>query len=1180
MKTVPTRSLHPLLGATALAILAGLLFAAPAFAQAPATARVSPQKLAKYDTNKNGVLDPDELEAMQRDDAAAPGDAIELSPFTVNTDKDDGFTALNAGTATRLALDMKDAPIPYSVMTRDFIDALGITNIAEAATWSTNASGIVDGNGQDVFNITTLTNIRGVGNNGGQQRNGYLTAATLDSYNLERYDFGRGPNAALFNIGTNGNALAGGMGGQTKRARVDREITNVSATVGSWEYYRAMLDVNRPLGDKFALRANAVWFDRGGWKKGEFEKTDGITVAGTWKISPRTELRLEAAHDLTSRAIPLVSMFDGFTGWDGVTVVNGPLLNSQFPNNATPGAVYGLTFNGEPQGVNRQGGAYHVWDPTTGTLMNWQNMGTTRRGDETNRTPILWNGSVISRNGDTSILPFGNGATANSTPTATANNGEVNLLYQIGLPADRFSRAINGSNFRLPSKTFTNQPDAPILTQRMRDINLTGSHIFSDTLYLEFGGDINEVHDKRMNRVLDFRTVRIDINRSLPNGAANPNFLAPYTEAGLQSAHRFTDNATLRANLGYLKNLDRFGNYTFNLGVATNYRETRNRSYVFSMATLADLRMQRGGDDLIRVRHYWSNASRPYSESGVPTSAYKVDWTNGNAPVGSTVPISPRWLPDGWDDTKESYNNAVLAMVARYFKNRLIVTTATRYDAFEVKTKQRMEFGDLPTNWDGKTLYYKPSAPADWVDLTFIPRNATGVPTTTVPNPAVNRPRINPLSTPGGTTPVVFNGQTVGFTNGSNNGVQIPSPFFSGDRFRNDYSPPVNEGDKITGSYGAVFHINHHVAVFGNFGTSYVPPPTGQFTLDANLVEPQQGSGYNGGLRFSLLGERLSINTLYYNDLEEKLRTNPPVSGPINGLLARNRFDDASTDGRNQLGVPDIFGTDYQSRRNKGYELEVVGQILPGWRVSLNVGTARVDTFERWPLARPFVLANAEDYRRVLEDAGGMLTGGAQPNGAPGIAVANPAVTPAVASERTNAVTDYNNIWANYAIVANDEPTLGAKRTNINVFSDYTIREGRFKGLRVGLGAQYRGDNIIGYRSGDTIVDPANPARAIDDPTVNALTPIYVKQPFNTTATIGYSRRLNSGWFQGKEIVMQLRIRNLLNNQAIIYQDSDVGLRPPGGANPLTTPNRVSVPVRNGVYNEPTSFLFTTTLKL
>lgn len=259
---------------------------------------------------------------------AASEAAIKLSPFTVNTDKDDGFAAANAGTATRLSLDMKDVPAAYSVMTREFIDALGITNVQDAASWAPNGSGTPpEGNSQDAFQQPMQFNIRGVNNNSGQQRNNYLTSGVLESYALERYDFGRGPNAALFNIG-GGNALGGGLGAQTKRARYDRASDTISYTGGSWAYKRATVDINRPLTDKLAVRGNGVWFDREGWRMNEFEHTKGITATASYLIRPKTELRVEGAYDRTERNIPAVSIFDGVTGWDGVTVFRGPVTNA------------------------------------------------------------------------------------------------------------------------------------------------------------------------------------------------------------------------------------------------------------------------------------------------------------------------------------------------------------------------------------------------------------------------------------------------------------------------------------------------------------------------------------------------------------------------------------------------------------------------------------------------------------------------------------------------------------------------------------------------------------------------------------------------------------------------------------------------------------------------------------
>src|SRR5258708_9794649 len=97
-------------------------------------------------------------------------DIVELSPFKVNAEKDHGFMAANAGTATRLSLDMKDVPAPYSVMTRDFIDALGLTTVQQATMWAVNGGPVPDRHGADTFRIRTLVQVRG-GNlaNGGRR---------------------------------------------------------------------------------------------------------------------------------------------------------------------------------------------------------------------------------------------------------------------------------------------------------------------------------------------------------------------------------------------------------------------------------------------------------------------------------------------------------------------------------------------------------------------------------------------------------------------------------------------------------------------------------------------------------------------------------------------------------------------------------------------------------------------------------------------------------------------------------------------------------------------------------------------------------------------------------------------------------------------------------------------------
>jgi outer membrane receptor protein involved in Fe transport len=1104
----------------------------------------------------------------------APGTVV-LSPFTVNTDKDDGFAAANAGTATRLSLDMKDVPAAYSVMTREFIDALGITNVQDAASWAPNGSGTPpEGNSQDAFQQPMQFNIRGVNNNSGQQRNNYLTSGVLESYALERYDFGRGPNAALFNIG-GGNALGGGLGAQTKRARYDRAFDTVALTGGSWNYKRATLDVNRPLTDKLAVRANAVWFDRDGWRMNEFERTRGATVTGSYLIRPKTEFRIEGAYDRTERTIPAVSIFDGVTGWDGVTVFNGPITNAILGTQTVPGAPNGLgqvlTFQGERQGVDRYNGQFYVWDPFSGAnaIQNYQNTGYTRRGDATANTPLLANGTLYIRSltpAGAAALPFGNGATGSGAPSSTQINNEANLLNQPALPADRFNRVLAGSKFRLPDERFTQATEEPILIQDTKDVNFALSHQFGENWFFEVGADVNKVSNRSIRNGTagaNSREVRVDINQVLPNGTANPHFLEPYNDMPIEFIYRNFTNRSARANLGHRRNAGKWGDYTFNLNVSASRRTTDNYLRKLSMATLPDPRMWQSNADQVNIRQYWSNPSRPYGEDSVPaTLVRKVYSADNNSSTTTTETLKPRWVLANWDTQDENFNYGVLALSAKFFGGKLVILGAERYDRYSSKLKQRVEFGELPTTWNGTDKIYKPDAPADWTRLSYIPRSTAGVPTSAQPIPAANRPRVNP---PGVTT---------------NNGVQIADPLYSGDRFRNDYSPPENRGDGLTGSYGFVYHALPFVSVVSNYSTAYIPPPTNQFTLNNDLAVAQEGYGYDVGLRFTLFGGRLTANTNYFFNQEDNQRVAAPTTASVNALLGRNAATDPGTGGRNTLGIPDIFGSDYRSAKTSGYELELVGKINRGWRVMFNAGTAEVFEFNRYPLARVLVPQNAETYRQVLEAAGGRLDTTQRPNGAPGLAVVNSAITAALPSEQTNAVIDYNNVWANYAVVASDKPAQGQNRLTVNVFSDYTVQSGRLRGLRVGLGAQAPGRNYVGSRNADTIVDPANPTRAIDDPAVDFSTPVYVQRPTIVTATFGYSWRPRSGWrrLDGKEIQFQFVVKNLLNNQSTVYQGLDVVARPPDGD--FSKPNRVTIAPRNGVYTEPISFRLTTTLKL
>src|SRR4051812_3489055 len=78
------------------AIMMALIVAAPIYGQATAPITPTAAQLTKYDKNKNGKLDPDELAEMEKDQAKEKEGAVTMSPFTVTTDKDVGYVAGNS----------------------------------------------------------------------------------------------------------------------------------------------------------------------------------------------------------------------------------------------------------------------------------------------------------------------------------------------------------------------------------------------------------------------------------------------------------------------------------------------------------------------------------------------------------------------------------------------------------------------------------------------------------------------------------------------------------------------------------------------------------------------------------------------------------------------------------------------------------------------------------------------------------------------------------------------------------------------------------------------------------------------------------------------------------------------------------------------------------------------------
>ncbi|MSU53739.1 MAG: hypothetical protein EXS41_10180 [Opitutaceae bacterium] len=1033
----------------------------------------------------------------------AKEEAVTLSPFTVSTDRDTGFAAASSLAGGQLALDLKDTPVAYSVITSEFIAALGITDLREAALWSPNVTPNVNGAGggfsDDIYGYPVSYSVRGAGG-GRQSRNFFVYAAPMDSYSVERFDFARGPNSILF-----GNGTLGGLSStMTKVARTGQRFGSVAFTLGSWNNQRSTFDINLPLGDKFAVRAAAVYATKDDWRDRGFDKTRAAFLTSTYKLAKDTTIRLEGEYGEGSRNTPFTNISDQLSGWDGVTTFSGPLTT--------------LPADANARGISRRA-ATLVFDPFSGVnaVMNYQNDPITLAGGANNQVPI---GGILQ-----GALPGFN----------TVN---ANLLYSVYVPANRFAKAIAGSAFRLPSERFTVSRDSYILKQKYMDVQLTADHRIGD-VYLQAGVDFNHVALETHNlEARGAQQILIDINKLLPNGAPNPHFLQPYNDAQIQrGVTPNRDSVGFRLAAGYRKDAGKWGNYNFSLlgGVTESYEAYQASS--LSAAQSADHRVWGTSNaDLIRERSYWNDASRPYLTPG------SIRYIDPIAGVDKT--IAPIWAltnnrSDSAQQTKTSYDYALAALNAKFLGDRVIFLGAVRADKFNSLVRQQVLQGDYPAaaTWDGVTRIMKPNAPADYGQLTYIPKTAAGVATGPA-LPADARPR-------------------------AGTGDRLAQ--YATDRFRDDFNAPAVKQTKITRSVGTVVYATKWLSPYFNYAETFNPPQAIQ-RLDSTFLSPTVAKGIDYGVRLSLLQNRISLSVARYENSEVNNAFDPAIQGNVNSVLSANALGDTSPTGINKRGlvlIPAVI-RDVRDRQASGYEFELTVNVTKSWRLIANAGLPKVYETNSFQDSKKYLNTNLGNLKQVVLDAGGLVD-------ANNVATVDLSIPIADRSFDVNgAVTVFNNLIAQQKNFI-DGKRLIQDQPNFNFYSDYSFQTGKIKGLRVGAGVQYRGKAIIGNRGADTIVNPANPLAAIDDPAVSAYTPVYaLTNMVNAVASLGYTMQLK----ERRQLVFDLRVDNLFNRRGPIY--GATVLRPKGGD--YTTPARETVPNLYALL-QPISFKLTTTLK-
>lgn len=211
---------------------------------------------------------------------SADEEVVVLSPFEVKTSSDVGYMATETLAGSRFKSSLKDVPSQLEVMTPEFIQDLGITNLDDAMRYSLNSMNDAENTPVETQNNAALRDTVSYGSNNSSTRNlgasntthdFFDTMVRVDSYNTERFTFASGPNSILF--GNSGPA--GTIDSSFKRALTARQRYSVEVRTDDKGSLRTVADLNQPIvKDKLALRLVQLRDRQKDWQEPAYSNQD------------------------------------------------------------------------------------------------------------------------------------------------------------------------------------------------------------------------------------------------------------------------------------------------------------------------------------------------------------------------------------------------------------------------------------------------------------------------------------------------------------------------------------------------------------------------------------------------------------------------------------------------------------------------------------------------------------------------------------------------------------------------------------------------------------------------------------------------------------------------------------------------------------------------------------------
>ena len=236
------------------------------------------------------------------------GEVLELSPFEVTTADDSGYYASNSISGSRIDVRIQDMPLTIEVVTSEFIEDTGSTDLRESLRYSAgillesqndaygnfdNAGGVNNPEGATGAQSDTGFKIRGFVTNN-TLRKGFRRQHATDTINIDRVEVIRGPSALIYGVGN-----FGGVVNYLPKAPLQDFYADINVGVGSHNWRRVSLDVTDGIDlltdlvpGEFGYRFTAAYEEADDWTEFRSSQHDFFSPVLEWKWE-KTKLVLD-----------------------------------------------------------------------------------------------------------------------------------------------------------------------------------------------------------------------------------------------------------------------------------------------------------------------------------------------------------------------------------------------------------------------------------------------------------------------------------------------------------------------------------------------------------------------------------------------------------------------------------------------------------------------------------------------------------------------------------------------------------------------------------------------------------------------------------------------------------------------------------------------------------------------